>query len=100
MFETGLFVALGLTVWIMKCGWKWRMRLFSNPLAVDIIVFILLTIIHWGTFSGVMAATIGALLVSVMLTAMRWVFGYLEGTRYKPGIVDMTLQLKKDKVIP
>lgn len=100
MFETGLFVALGLIVWLMKCGWKWRMRVFSNPLTVDIIVFISLTIIHWGTFSGVMAATIGALLVSVILSAARFTFGHITNGVYVKGkVADLTHILRAEKVI-
>lgn len=56
MLEMGLIVGLGLLVMFAKLGWQGRMRLLSNPLAADIAIFLLLTVLHWGTFSGVMVA--------------------------------------------
>lgn len=86
MFESGAIVALGLIMWFMKCSWRTRMRILSHPLAIDLTVFAFLTAIHWGTFSGVMAATIGAVMCSILLTCGRKCFGYMEHKRYKPGI--------------
>ena len=85
MLEMGIVVALGLIVTFMKLSWKWRMRLLSHPVFVDVVVFVFLVSIHWGTFSGVMVATVGALFCSVCLSAGRWAFGYYEAGRYVPG---------------
>lgn len=85
MIEMGLFVALGLMVLMLKMPWKWRLRLLGNPVAVDVAVFTLLTLIHWGTFSGVMVATIGAFMCSVMLSAGRKLVGHIEHGKYHRG---------------
>lgn len=85
MLESGIIVALGLVMWFFKCSWKNRVRILSYPLAIDLIVFAVLTAVHWGTFSGVMAATIGALMCSVLLTIGRKCFGHMEGKQYVPG---------------
>ena len=86
MFEAGIFVALGLIVTFCKVSWRWRLRILSNPVLCDISVFTLLVVIHWGTFTGVMAATIGAFICSLLLAAGRWMFGYIEAGKIVPGI--------------
>lgn len=94
MFESGAVVCLGLVMWFSKCSWRTRMMLLSHPLAVDILVFTVLTMIHWGTFSGVMAATVGALMTSVLLTMGRKAFGYMEKGKYIRGVYDISAQLE------
>ena len=93
MLEMGIIVGIGLLVMFAKLSWRNRMRLLSNPLLVDVFVFVFLTVIHWGTFSGLMVAAIGALFCSLTLSVGRWLFGYVEAKRYKPGIVDVGSKL-------
>ena len=93
MFEAGFAVGLGLLVIFAKTKWKWRMRILSNPLTMDLLVFGLLLLLHWGTFNGVMAATIGALMVSLVLSAGRWYFGYVESGKYVPGFKNVETML-------
>jgi hypothetical protein len=85
MLEMGLIVAIGLTVTFIKLSWRNRLRMLSHPVAMDIGVFALLCFLHWGTFSGVMVATVGALFCSVFLSIGRWAFGYIEGGKHVPG---------------
>lgn len=93
MLEAGFAVGLGLLVTFAKAGWKWRMRMLSNPLTMDLLVFVFLLLIHWGTFSGVMAATVGALMVSLVLSAGRWYFGHVEAGKYVPGVTNVGAKL-------
>jgi hypothetical protein len=93
MIEMGLLVAVGLLVTLAKMPWRWRMRVLSNPIVMDILIAILLLIIHWGTFSGVMVATIGALFCSLVLSGGRKVFGYMEHGEYVPGIRNVSNKL-------
>jgi len=97
MFESGAVICLGLAMWFGKCSWKARIRLLSHPLAIDILVFTVLTFLHWGTFSGVMSATVGALMTSILLTAGRKAFGFYEGGIYKRGMWDVSSHLEKSK---
>jgi hypothetical protein len=76
MITSGIFIALGLTFIWFKLEWKLRLWMNSNPVKLDVVIFTLLTFLHWGTFSGVMAATIGALACSAMLSLARWAYGY------------------------
>lgn len=93
MLEMGIIVGIGLLVTLVKMSWKWKMRTLSAPLIVDVIVFILLITIHWGTFSGVMVATIGALTCSLVLSGARKLYGFVESGEYKPGYFDVSSKL-------
>jgi hypothetical protein len=85
MIEMGLIVAFGLLVTFWKLSWKARLRMLSYPVAMDTLVFIVLVFLHWGTFSGVMVATIGALTCSLVLSGLRWAYGYMERGKHVPG---------------
>lgn len=85
MIEMGLIVAIGLLVTFFKLSWKNRLRMLTYPVAMDLCIFCILTLIHWGTFSGVMVATIGALTCSVVLSGLRWAFGYMAGGKHVAG---------------
>lgn len=85
MIEMGLVVFIGLFVTFCKLSWRNRLRMLSYPLAMDAFVFIGLTWLHSGTYSGVMVATVGALTCSLALGAGRWAFGYLAKGKHVPG---------------
>lgn len=85
IIESGVIVALGLMFTFWKCSWKYRMKMLSHPLLMDVFVFIMLNTIHWGTFSGTMVAATGALICSAMLSLGRWAFGFMRGRMYVPG---------------
>lgn len=93
MIEMGIVVALGLLFTLVKMSWRWKMRLLSNPVIADIGIFSLLTFLHWGTFSGVMVATVGALACSAVLSAARWLYGYVKAGVYQPGKIDVSSRL-------
>lgn len=89
MIEMGIVVGIGLIVMLARLSWRSKMMLMSNPLAVDVGVFVLLTVVHWGTFSGLMVAAVGALFCSITLSAARWLFGYCTNGTYKPGVFNV-----------
>lgn len=93
MIEMGVVVGLGLLVMFAKLSWAWRMRLLSNPLAVDLAIFVLLSAVHWGTFSGLMVAAVGALFCSVVLSLGRYVYGHVENGEYHSGLFDVSSKL-------
>lgn len=94
MIEMGLCVALGLLIVMVKLPWRLKIALVSNPVLVDISVFALLTALHWGTFSGVMVATIGALACSVVLSIARKCIGHVRGGMYIRGAFDVSEKLR------
>lgn len=89
MIEMGLVVALGLIVLYAKVGWKTRLWINSHPVLMDIIVFIFLNAIHWGTFSGLMVAAVGALACSLTISLARKWFGYIEHGQYVRGWINL-----------
>lgn len=95
MIEMGVIVGLGLLVSLVKMNWKWKMKMLSNPVTVDSAIFIALCLIHWGTFSGVMVATIGALTCSLTLSAGRKLYGHVDKGVYYPGVFDVSDKLRK-----
>jgi hypothetical protein len=95
MIEMGLVVGIALLISMAKMSWTWKMRVLSNPLLIDAIVFAFLIVLHWGTFSGVMVATIGAMVCSLILAAGRKTHGHIESGDYKPGYFDISSKLNK-----
>ena len=97
MFELGLMAGLGLLVVLLKAPPKAKVAIVSNPVVADVVVFTGLTVLHWGTFSGVMVATIGAFVCSIVLSVAKRVYGYYirrNGQRlYMRGLVDLSAKL-------
>ena len=93
MIEMGIVVGIALLMSMAKMDWRWRMRMLSNPLLVDCMVMGMLLILHWGTFSGVMVATFGAMTCSATLSGARWLYGYVEAGTYIPGRFDIRSKL-------
>lgn len=93
MIEMGLIVGLGLLVTLAKLSWRGKMWVISHPLLMDAIVFVFLIAVHWGTFSGVMVATIGALFCSITLGVAKWLVGYVRGNTYYPGVFNVVRRL-------
>lgn len=93
IIESGVIVALGLALMFWKCNWKWRMKMLSFPLTMDILVFIVLNYLHAGTFSGVMVAATGSLVCSAMISLARYVFGYCDKGKYFAGVFNVYTRL-------
>lgn len=94
MLEMGLVVSLGLLVMLVKLPWRHKMWCISRPVLMDVFVFVMLTMVHWGTFSGVMVATVGALFTSIVLSLARWLYGHVESNKYFPGIFNVVEKLR------
>jgi hypothetical protein len=43
---------------------------------------VLVLLIHWGTFSGVMAATVAGLMMSLATSGLKRLVGYIDGDNY------------------
>lgn len=87
MFTTGLAIFLSVAFIFVKLRRRTMLRLLRYDMAIDVGVTLLVLAIHFGTFSGVMAATFAGLLTSVGTSAAKRMFGYIQDDRYYPGIV-------------
>jgi hypothetical protein len=96
IIEGGAMVAAGLLLTFTKCSWAMRMKMLSNPLFMDVLVFTTLTLIHWGSFSGVMIASIGAMICSGLLSLGRYTFGHIDKGVYYPGVRNISSKLIKE----
>lgn len=91
IIESGIIIFLGFIFLLIKLPRRTALRLLGHPLLLDLSVSALALLVHWGTFSGVMAAAFAGLLMSVGSTTCRYLIGYIEADRYYPGIFRVKL---------
>ena len=91
MFETGLAIFLGLVFIFIKLPRRTMLRLLNHDMAIDVFVTLLVLVIHYGTFSGVMAATFAGLLTSLGTSTAKKLFGYIQGDIYHHGYMRLEL---------
>lgn len=85
IIESGVIIFLGMLLLGLKLKTKTSLTLLGYPLALDFSVSALAFIMHYGTFSGVMAAAVAGLMCSGFTTVARYSFGYIEAGKYIPG---------------
>ncbi|MGV8991265.1 MAG: hypothetical protein ACOH1Q_07660 [Thiobacillus sp.] len=85
MLITGLTIFLGVALLLVKLKRRTMLRVLKHDLILDLAVTALVLVIHWGTFSGVMAATVAGLLTSITTSGLKRLVGYIDGDSYYPG---------------
>ena len=58
MLTTGFTIFLGMGLLLAKLPRRTALKVLKHDLMLDIAVTVMVLMIHWGTFSGVMAATV------------------------------------------
>jgi len=86
MFATGTAVFLSLLFILAKLPRRLMLRILRYDLLLDIGVTLLVLFVHWGSFDGVMAATVAGLMTSFATSAAKRLVGYIKGTTYVPGV--------------
>lgn len=87
MLSTGLMVFLGIALILGKLPRRTLLRALHYDLAIDLLVSLLTLLVHWGTFSGVMAATVAGLLTSLATSGLKRLVGHIHGSVYFPGLI-------------
>lgn len=87
IIESGFIIFLGLLFLSFKLPVRTSLRLLGYPLTVDLSVSILAFVMHYGTFSGVMAAAVAGLMTSAYTSVARKLFGYISDNTYYPGTI-------------
>jgi len=94
IIESGIIIFIGFLLLMVKLP-KWQIAwLLGKPLTVDLTASIAAYILHFGTFTGVMAAAVAGLMVSAMTTIGRSIVGYTKYNKkeqrwiYTPGLYD------------
>ena len=89
MLMTGLMVFLGVALILAKLPRRLMLKALNHDVALDLTVSAIVLAIHFGTFSGVMAATVAGLLMSLATSAAKRLFGYIDGKNYVPGVLNL-----------
>ena len=89
IIESGVIIFIGLLLLIIKLP-KWQIAvMLGKPLTVDLAASAAAYILHFGTFTGVMAAAVAGLMVSAMTSFGRQLIGYTNKVKgewiYTPG---------------
>lgn len=85
MLTTGFTIFLAGALLLAKLPRRTMLRALKHDLLLDLAVTLLVLLIHWGTFSGVMAATVAGLLTSLATSGLKRLIGYADGQNYYPG---------------
>ena len=85
IIESGAIIFLGMLFLGLRLKVKTSLTLLGHPLALDFSVSAIAFIMHYGTFSGVMAAAVAGLMCSGFTTFARYAFGYIRDGKYFPG---------------
>lgn len=95
ILESGTIIFLGLLFLFWKLKTETALKLVGKPLALDLCVSVIAYILHYGTFSGMMAAAVAGMITSAFTSAYRWAFGYIRNNKYTPGVWDIRHKLTK-----
>ena len=90
-FETGTLVFLSLAVLVWRLPRKTMLWLFGHPAWLEIPFGFVAYVLHYGTFSGMMAAATAAILCFAFSQAGRAIVGYIDNGIYKPGMMELKL---------
>lgn len=93
IIESGIIIFVGLLLLAIKLPLKTNLKLLGRPLAVDLTASIVAYILHYGTFSGIMAAAVAGLMTSGFTSIARKAIGYIKDDKYFPGWWDMSHKL-------
>ncbi|MBK7815016.1 MAG: hypothetical protein IPJ52_12315 [Rhodocyclaceae bacterium] len=85
MLTTGFTIFLGVALILAKLPRRLMLKALKHDLAIDLIVTVLVLMIHFGTFSGLMAASVAGLLTSLATSGLKKMFGYIDGNYYIVG---------------
>jgi NhaP-type Na+/H+ or K+/H+ antiporter len=91
MLTTGFMIFLGLAMILAKLPRRTMLRALKHDLLIDITVSLLVLVIHYGTFSGVMAATVAGLMTSIATSGLKRLVGYIDGDCYHVGRIRLTV---------
>jgi nucleoside permease NupC len=86
MIFTGLAIFAGAALLAIKLRRRLLLRALNHDLAVDVAVTAVVMVLHWGTFSGVLGATIAGVFTSLATSAAKRMFGFIRDGVYHPGI--------------
>ena len=97
IIESGAIIFFGMLLLGIKLPRRVSLKLLGHPLALDLSVSVIAYIMHYGTFSGIMAAAVAGLMCSGFTSCARYAFGYIKDKRYYKGRI-WQLQIREDEL--
>ena len=97
IIESGVIIFFGMLLLGIKLPRKTSLKLLGRPLALDLGISVLAYVLHYGTFSGIMAAAVAGLMCSGFTSVARYAFGYIKDKRYHKGRI-WQLQLSDEEL--
>ena len=85
MIASGFLVFCGIFLLLLKLPRRKFLWLLGHDLVLDITVTCVTLALHFGTFSGIMAATFAGLLTSLASSGLKRLFGSIRSGNYTPG---------------
>jgi hypothetical protein len=85
IMTSGFIIMAGFFLLLIKLPLRTSLWLLGQGLWVDLLITILAYCLHWGTFTGVMAAAFAGVLCSLTTSGTRWMVGYIKHGRYHTG---------------
>ena len=85
IIESGVIIFFGMLLLGIKLPRRVSLKLLGHPLALDLSVSVLAYAMHYGTFSGIMAAAVAGLMCSGFTSCARYAFGFVKDERYYKG---------------
>lgn len=89
IIETGTIVFLSLIVMMWRLPRNTKLWLFGHPLWLEIPFGIVAYALHYGTFSGMMAAATAACMCFCFVQIGRYTIGYIKDGAYHRGVIEM-----------
>lgn len=91
MFILALAVFFAVLLMFVKLPHRWLLRMLKYDLLVDFTVSAIVLLIHFGSFEGVMIATLAGLFTSVATSGAKRLFGYIDGGVYHHGYMRLNV---------
>ena len=91
IIETGTIVFLSLMVLVWRLPRKTMLWLFGHPVWLELPFGFVAYVLHYGTFSGMMAAATAAIMCFAFVQLGRQFVGYIDNGIYKPGMMELKL---------
>jgi hypothetical protein len=89
--ETGTLVFLSLAVLVWRLPRRTMLWLFGHPVYLELPFGFVAYALHYGTFSGMMAAATAAIMCFAFVQLGRSLVGYIDKGQYKPGMMELKL---------
>lgn len=87
ILETGMLVFFSLVIFLWQVPRGLRLWLMGHPFWFEVPFSILAYLLHWGTFSGMMAAATAACICHVFVLWHRHFLGYIRAGHFQKGVL-------------